>query len=94
MLKLDGPQEKKKKRKKDWRQKEPRCAPLQPSRMETETLGRPSAKNQTTLMEKGIMHINRKMLKRINYRVEGRSEPGLGSQEEPDSRPISTTYSF
>lgn len=52
MLKLDGPQEKKKKMK-DWRQKEPRCAPLQPSRMDTETLGRPSTKKPNDANGKG-----------------------------------------
>lgn len=52
----------------DWRLEVPRCAPLQPRRMETDTLGNPSVGKPKPIEkegvgENGILHINRKILK-------------------------------
>lgn len=78
MVKLEEPQ---KRKMQDWKQEEPRWAPMQSPRRETGTLGSPSAgkPNEASRKRRRWKHTSSILIGKYLKVVERHSEPGLGS---------------
>lgn len=96
MVKLEEPQ---KRKMQDWKQEEPRWAPMQSPRRETGTLGSPSAgkPNEASRKRRRWKHTSSILIGKYlkNQVMERHSEPGLGVRKNQiQDSVLPLTYSF